>query len=434
MSKAGKLTKNFGALSIIQIANFLIPFLVLPVIVRIIGPAKFGILNFMTAFMTYFVLLINYGFDYTATRTIARNKENQQVINDVFSRVFFAKITLFLLSVVLFSSLLLIVPQLRKDLLVSILSFMTCMAGVFMPNWLFQGMEQLQKAAIWNVVVKLVFSVTMIVLIRLPGDYWIYALLTSLSQVVAGILLFVYACRRFNIKLSVVSWKGIREILYEDRAVFVSTLMINLYTTSNIVLLGLLQPERQVGIFTAASRIVGVLQTIMLMPLSQTLFPHIGKSFSVEREEGLQEVRKIFPLVTVLSLAVSICLFTGAPLAIRILFGADFEPSVQILRIMSVVPFIVTVSNLLGTQVLLNLKMDKQFLRMTIIGSVICITLNLVLTPLYSYYGTALAWVMTELLITIGLGFIIHQQGIRLVDRRYWNVNWLLTAISRLKK
>lgn len=434
MSTAGKLTKNFGALSVIQVANFLIPFLVLPVIVRIIGPAHFGLLNFLTAIVTYFVLLINYGFDYTATRTVARNKDNQQVVNDIFSSVFFARLWLFAVSLLLFTMLLFAMDKMYQAPLVSILSFASCLANVFMPNWLFQGMEQLQKAAIWNVVIKLVFSVTMILLIHLPEDYWIYALLTSISQILAGIWLFIYACRRFHIKLTFVPLKRVWQLLYEDRAVFISTLMINLYTTSNIVLLGLLKPENEVGIFTAASRIVGVVQTVMLLPLSQTLFPHVGKSFSLNREEGLTEVKKLFPLVAVLAFCVTVGLFITAPLAIHILFGAEFSASANVLRIMSLTPFIVTISNLLGTQVLLNLKKDKAFLRMTIVGSVICIGLNLLLTPALSYYGTALAWVLTESIITIGMALIIYRQGIRLFDSRYWRLSWLMEAAGKLKK
>jgi len=189
-----------------------------------------------------------------------------------------------------------------------------------------------------------------------------------------------------------------------------------------------------VGIFTAASRLVGVVQTIMLLPLSQTLFPHVGKAFAANREEGLEEVRKLFPLVCAIAFCATAGVFVTAPLVIQILFGAEFTASVNVLRIMAFTPLIVSVSNLLGTQVLLNMKQDNKFLRMTIVGSAACIGLNLLLTPALSYYGTALAWVLTELLITAGMGLIIYRQGIRLVDSRYWRLSWLMAAAGKLRK
>lgn len=59
----------------------------MPIIVRIIGPDKFGALNFSASLITYFSLLINYGFDLTATRAIAKNKDNKEERNRIFSEV-----------------------------------------------------------------------------------------------------------------------------------------------------------------------------------------------------------------------------------------------------------------------------------------------------------------------------------------------------------
>jgi PST family polysaccharide transporter len=434
MSTTRKLTRNFGALSVIQAANFLIPFLVLPVIVRIIGPDKFGLLNFLVAIGTYFVLLINYGFDYTATRVIARNRDDQAMVNEIFSQVLFVKLFLFGISVVLFGALLLFLPKLQKDVLVSVLCFAGCLANVFMPNWLFQGMEQLQKAALFNLAAKLLFSVTMVLLIKRPPDYWIYALLTSISQVLTGVALFIYAIRKFRIALRPVAFAQVRRVLYADKAVFISTLLINLYTTSNIVLLGFLQPDKEVGIFTAAVRIIGVVQTLTLMPLSQTLFPHIGRAFSESTETGLLEVRKVFPIVNVLAFCISLGLFITAPLAIAILFGPEFRAAAPLLQLMAINPLLTSTSNLLGTQVMLNMKKDKSFLWVTGIGSAACIALNLALTPLYSYYGTALAWILTELIIVLVMAAVLYKAGIKVIDRRYYNWQFLWTKLKSFKK
>ncbi|RYY11278.1 MAG: flippase, partial [Cytophagaceae bacterium] len=61
----------------VQIANFLLPLLTVPYVVRIIGPDKLGLLNFSQAYVTYFSLLINYGFDMAAVRSIAANREDK---------------------------------------------------------------------------------------------------------------------------------------------------------------------------------------------------------------------------------------------------------------------------------------------------------------------------------------------------------------------
>ena len=68
------LLKNVFSLSVVQIANYVFPFITVPIVSRIIGPDKFGVLSFASSFVTYFTLLINLGFDLSATRAIAANR------------------------------------------------------------------------------------------------------------------------------------------------------------------------------------------------------------------------------------------------------------------------------------------------------------------------------------------------------------------------
>ena len=73
-AKKGLVTNVFS-LGVVQIANYVFPFITVPIVSRIIGPDRLGVLNFSSAFMAYFTLLINFGFDLSATRAIAANRD-----------------------------------------------------------------------------------------------------------------------------------------------------------------------------------------------------------------------------------------------------------------------------------------------------------------------------------------------------------------------
>jgi O-antigen/teichoic acid export membrane protein len=96
------LAANFFSLSLVQVANSFLPIITFPIIARIIGPEKFGAISFAAAAVTYFTLLINYGFDLSSTRAIAKNKDDIQERNKVFSEVLFAKIFLLGISILVF--------------------------------------------------------------------------------------------------------------------------------------------------------------------------------------------------------------------------------------------------------------------------------------------------------------------------------------------
>jgi len=98
------LVQNFSSLSILQIANYLFPLITLPYIVRVIGPSKFGLINFAAAFIAYFNLICDYGFSLSGTKAISLIRDDKEKLSNTFSTILSVK--LFLSA---FSSLVLIV-------------------------------------------------------------------------------------------------------------------------------------------------------------------------------------------------------------------------------------------------------------------------------------------------------------------------------------
>src|SRR5947209_1391365 len=78
---------NVASLFSVQMANMLLPLLTVPYLVRIIGPERLGLLSFSQAYIAYFTLLINYGFEMSAVRTIAAHRSDRALVDRVFSEV-----------------------------------------------------------------------------------------------------------------------------------------------------------------------------------------------------------------------------------------------------------------------------------------------------------------------------------------------------------
>ena len=67
-------------------------------------------------------------------------------------------------------------------------------------------------------------------------------------------------------------------------------------------------------------------------------------------------------------IGVSAGLWLVAPVVINLLYGAKFEESIRVLRIVSLLPITVGISNLLGLHTMLNLRMDRAFFVITALG------------------------------------------------------------------
>ena len=98
------LIQNFTSLSILQIANYLFPLIVLPYVVRILGPAKYGLINFAAAFIAYFSLMCDYGFSLSGTKEISIIRDDKEKLSRTFSTIITIKLLLSVVSSLLFIS------------------------------------------------------------------------------------------------------------------------------------------------------------------------------------------------------------------------------------------------------------------------------------------------------------------------------------------
>jgi O-antigen/teichoic acid export membrane protein len=410
---------NVASLFSVQIANFLLPLLTVPYVVRIIGPDKLGLLNFSQAYVTYFSLLINYGFDMAAVRSIAANREDKEATNRIFSQVMAGKTLLWVLSTIIFAIVTVSNPEFRGHLFLHVCTYMVCIGTVLSPFWLYQAMEDLGRVAIFNLAVKLILSLSVFLLIHKAEDYFYQNLAISVSQIIVSVAALYVAMRRFGIKFTWPTGPELRTRFKEDRTIFFSSVMITIYASSNVFILGLISLPYNVGIYSAGTRLESMADSFVGLALNQALFPVVAQAFGQGREQGLKMVRTTFFPLFFLMVLVAVGLWIVAPFFITLLYGAKFQEAITILRIVCVLPLIIGLSSLFGLHTMLNLRLDRAFFMVTAVGSVIGLGLNLLLVNRFAHIGAAYALVLTELYITVAMYGYLRWKGYDVVKLSY---------------
>ncbi len=415
---------------VLQVSNLALPLITIPIIARTVGPEKLGLINYAAAVVAYFTLVIGYSFDLTATRQVVQVRDDPARLSRLFSTVFYSKLLLFGSSLVLFALAYALLPQFRADGRVAVFSYGIVLAFVFSSDYLFQGMEHLKRPALFNLASKILFTVSVLLLVRREGDYFWQPLAFSLAQVLASIGAFVYAIRSYGLRLTAFDWPTVRENLREGQTVFYMQVTMNLYTTSSIVILGLFQAADQVGQYTAANRLILVAQGLLFTPVHNSLFPYIGHAFARDRAAGLDALRQVIPVAMAFTALYCLGIFVASPWLVGLIYGEEFAPAVLVLRILSVVPFLVNCNSFFGIQTMINLNMDRDFFRVTAWAAVLGVGLNVALASLVGYLGTAVALVLVEIFICLSLYHRLRQQGISLFDPAYLNTRYL-TGVLR---
>jgi PST family polysaccharide transporter len=415
------LLKNTFSLSILQFANYVLPLITIPYVVRVIGPDKFGLISFAQAFATYFLLIVNYGFDLSATREISSNRDDKNTLVRIYSNVLFTKAFLFTLCTLIFTSSIFLIPKFRENILVFIVSYLIVAGYVLFPTWFFQGLEKLYITSIFNFIVKLLFTIGIFVFVKNKDDFYLVPLLMSSGQIFAGTLALLYSLRLLGWKIHLPRLKDITVELKNGFSVFISLVFINFYTISNTFILGFFAPHENVGYFASGSKLVLVFHTLALGPLAQSLYPHVGKILRNDLNRGIEYIKKFSVIVTALTLPASIFLLIFAPILVKIFLGDQYLPSINVVRILSFFPFIIGLSILYGIQTTLNLKMDKDFLKVVMGGSIINLLLNVLLDYKLAEIGSSVSWLITEIYITSAFIFLLEAKGIKIIDFKFYS-------------
>lgn len=408
------LIENILSLSFLQILNYLIPFFTLPYLVRVLGPEKYGLINFASAFTGYFTILTDYGFNLSATQEISINRDDKQKISDIFSSVITVKIIFFILSTIIFFIIIKSFSQFKNYILLYYITFLSVFGVAIFPNWFFIGNEKMKYILNINVIIKTFFTILIFIIIKSENDYIKYALMNSLTQILIGIIGILIVSKKFGTKYSIPPMEQMIFQLKNGFSMFISTISINLYTTSNTFILGLFAPLNVVGYFSAADKIRLAIQNI-ISPISQSFFPYVNNLLKESYERFISFNNKLFKVVFFAGAVISIILFLIAKPIVNLLLGSEYYSSIKVLKILACLPFIILLSNVMGIQTMLPMNKQKSFALILFLASIIYLISSFILVPIYYEIGTAISLIITEIFVTLSFYIFIKIKKINLI-------------------
>ena len=390
-SKDGKtLVANFGYLSLLQVAGYVFPLITMPYLARVIGVEGFGKIAFAAAIMVWFQTIADWGFNYTATRDVAKNRDDKEKVSEIFSNVLWARILLMLVSFVALAICVMTIPKLRENADVIMISFLMIPGHIMFPDWFFQAMERMKYITILNIISKTLFTIAIFLFIKEREDYILQPLFTSLGFVVSGIIAMYYILIKWKIRLHFTSFKVIIKTIKSSTDVFINNLMPNLWNALSTVLLGFLWGNVANGILDAGKR---------FQQTCGNLFGVVTRVFYPFLSRRIDQHRLYVKVSMSLAFVMMLLLFVFAPIIIDIFFGEEFSESVIVLRLYAISLLFWALDNVYGVNYMLVNGYDKQLRNMTIISSIVACISAYPLIYFYSYVGVAIVY-------NIGLGLL----------------------------
>lgn len=403
------LIENIFSMVTLRGMEYILAFILVPYLLRILGPTQYGAIAFMQGIIAYFVLVINYGFNITAPKDIALASKEE--LPKIFSSYFWGTVFLCVACSFIFTigyCILHVFLNLRLDLPLFFACYMSAIGVVIFPIWFFQGIQQMRYITILNLTGRFITMGLLFYLIRTPEDYILAAFLQSCTTVFAGVLSW---------KVIADNWPGIlrrplsRDIINVYKKgwqIFLSSLAVNLYTSSDVVILGVLTDATVVGYYSGAEKLINCVRR-GIGAVSDAIYPYISQKFKKSKTGALHFLRKQLIIYIVGGIMGGIFILCLSPVIVPWLLGSKYISSIVPLQVMSFIPLMVAVSTVLGYETMLPLGMQSTYSKTLIAASVLNLALIIPAVHWGGAVGVAACALLTETFITAVMGWILWK-------------------------
>ncbi|HHC4763080.1 TPA: flippase [Escherichia albertii] len=387
--------KNIFYLFLVQTSNYIIPLLTLPYLLRTLGIEGFGKLMLGQAIIQYFILITDFGFNFSATKKIAQ-ADKQQEINVVYTNTISAKIVLLCLSFIAYLISFFILELFEGiELLTAVLFFMV-IGNVFYPVFLFQGLEKMKNIAWASIVSKVLMFIFLILFVRHENDLLTAAVVFAAGGVLPGIFSLYIIRKEGYASFDKFSFSGGIGELKDSWPLFISQISISFYSTFNVILLGYLFNPAIAGYYAAADKLRNAVQGVF-QPIQQVIFPRLNK----EKDKYKSNFINFSVIFILFSLLVSLLVFyLGQPISIMY-FGASYIASSLLFKWMSILIFIVSIAIVFAQWGLISIGYEKILTKIYLLGAILHLVYSPFVVRLYGLYSMLGCVILTELFLTI---------------------------------
>jgi len=404
-----RLRANMTSLFSLQIVNYAVPLVTLPWLTRVLGPDGYGRIGFVMAVAGYLVLLVDYGFNLSATNKIAVHRHDRAHCSRIFWATLGAKALLGLAALVLLLALIALVPRFTALSPLLLIGFIAVLGSILTPVWFYQGLEHMEGFATINAIIRLASVPLVFALVRGPGDIIAAVVIQAGVIGLAGLINLATLVARKEIAKPDINVADCLQAMRDGSGLFLAQAGVSLYTAANIVILGLMTSNQEVAYFAAAAAVMRATHG-MITPLTTALFPHVSHMMVHQRQEALHFVRTITRSLGLVTLMIALLIFAGSPFVVKLLFGAQFAPAAGVLRWLAPTVLIIALSNLFGVQTMVPLGRTRAFTGILLGAGLFNMILIIPLAFYFGASGAAASIAATELCVTISMALYLWKQ------------------------
>lgn len=356
--------------------SHLLPFLLMPYLLATVGVAKYGLINFAIAFSFYFQVFQEWGFDLSNVRHVVKYKNDQKQLSLTFYSILSCKFCLAFLSLLVYLSIVFIIPEFRKNEVLYLLAFVRLMGILISPYWLFRSMEDVKYVTRVSLIVKCISILPIFLVVKKPEDNIWVMFFFALETVLSGILALSIAVKKYRLTYIHVSVNDILYYFKDSFPFFTSMFLTRIYQTSNTFILGLVCGEFVTGIYSAAEKLHNV-YTSLITPLIEDIFyPYFS------RIKAFGKINMMVLSIIAINLLIIVGIYIIAPFIIPLFIKTELHDILFAFNLFLLLLVVRVPNDILGFPYLGVLGKIKEVRNSTIIATIFYVAFMLLFVSL----------------------------------------------------
>ncbi|WP_423149737.1 oligosaccharide flippase family protein, partial [Rubrolithibacter danxiaensis] len=359
---------NIFSLYLNNAVNYVLPLIIVPYLIKVLGIEYYGYYVFAFAMANYFRIFINFGFEITTSKYIIKFRNDAERRSQIFSFVLFWRVIFFIISFIIFLVALNFIPLAHKiGSLFFILNFFYVISSVINLNAYYYSFQEIKFSTVANAIGKSLYLICLLIFVKSKDDYLYVALFSSMSWIIPSLILFINGKKRYQLSLIKPKLGQDKVILSEAKNAFISDVSVSLYSTTNVFVMGLAVPASIVGVYGSLERVYAALTTL-ISSSNYLIYPRLIKYYEIGKDFFFSKLKSIEIGYFLFSLLVFSLFFVSKPIILGYIFNGKTEEYANIYLSIFLVAAIISPFGSLYTRCLLIQDRSLTLLKVTTIG------------------------------------------------------------------
>ena len=364
---------------LLNIFNLVVPIIVGPYVLRKLGPDLMGVINYSQAIFAYFFIFASFGVYQYGLREISKVRNDKNKLKSVFTSLFFITVISNIVITLIYYIYIRITVTTTSMYIVSIILTFNFISNIFYTEWVNEALESYDFITIKTIIIRIIYVVVLLLIVKSSKDYGIYVLLTVLSTFFNNIVSYFYVKRYIkfdfkNIKIK----KHIKPMLL---VVILSNANV-LYTQLDKVMLGEYVSKSSVAFYTMAQNISYMINAVLLSLIHVSiprLSHYIGNG---QKNKYISLLNKISRMYLFLLFPASIGMIILSKEIVLIYGGEQYASAYQLLMLFSVYIITIAYDTIFSNQIMYINGFEKEQVRIVFFGGFINLILNMLILNL----------------------------------------------------